>query len=185
MLDIKSFITYIYDTSYKIELSVDAEDLEVQRVLDANTISTQLNGLEYNEAFVGEFCAIDYNTVKLTLECWSTEQLLRLPVTKFGEAYYNGKLDKADVNAFDEWLNNDFSVFPGSNSDRSRKYWQRKGTWMTPIIIIKSEDFPETNLKTPFQLYEGHTRLAWLNILDKYKVVPIREKHLVWLIRRR
>ena len=56
---------------------------------------------------------------------------------------------------------------------------------ITPSNVNSSRDFPEADLQGPYQLYEGHTRLAWLNILDKYKSVFLQENHLVWVIKRK
>ena len=183
MLDIKKFISYENDDLYETEIMADRNDLDVQRVLASNTISSQLNGLNRIEGFIQEFGDIDYATVKMSLGFWSTESLLQLPVTKFGRPYFDRRIANAEDTSFDEWLNDLFTVIPGSEPDKARKYWKEHGTWKTPIIIIKSEDFPEADLQGPYQLYEGHTRLAWLNILDKYKSVPLKENHLVWVIK--
>lgn len=182
MIGIEQFISFDNDTYYTKEIMVDTSDREVRRILSIDTISGQLKGLQVT--FVEEFVDIDYDDVKLSLEYWSIEQLLKLPFTAFGSDYFDAHVKNATATSFYEWLN-DKVLCPDSDPDKARKYWVSNGTWMTPIIIVKSNDFPTAHLKRPYQLFEGHTRLYWLRVLDKYKNVPIHNNHLVWVIKKK
>ncbi|MEX6627078.1 hypothetical protein [Tenacibaculum salmonis] len=67
-----------------------------------------------------------------------------------------------------EKKNRDFSELIESNN-RAEWYnsWVENGTWLTPPIILDVSsiniEIPEwSNIKAPFQLVEGHTRLGFL-----------------------
>ena len=68
--------------------------------------------------------------------------------------------------------------------------WTEYGTWRTPIIVLASKEImgvPEgVELRRPFQLVEGHTRLGWFNAFRACKVrgspYPLAESHKLWLM---
>lgn len=134
------------------------------------------------DPFVSEYKNIDFGNVKFSLEYWSVSELIKVPFTNFSGGYYEDKISRSDKSDFEKWIDQPVNIKKMDCYIQRQDHWLKYGTWYTPIIIIKSDDFPDANLKMPYQLFEGHTRLMWLNIINLHRNININNKHLVWIL---
>ena len=120
---------------------------------------------------------IDYQNVEFELCEWSVEMLMRLNVIdEFEEDVYllgsHKKLEQFSCNETD------------------LRYWKEKGIWRTPPIVIEVDSFllekPDSSqLKGPFQLIEGHSRLGYLKSMKKIADagnIKLAEKQKIYLM---
>lgn len=65
-------------------------------------------------------------------------------------------------------------------------HWKDKGTWRVPPIVLDVatlSDIPAyAEIKGPYQLVEGHTRLGYLLSLLKWRFVAPESEHRVYLM---
>lgn len=121
---------------------------------------------------------LDFENIEFTLCEWSYEQLANIHVIENFKEYYNLR---ANYSNFDEFCCCEEDLY----------HWGEKQTWKTPPIILDSKSLgssiPErSEIKLPYQLIEGHTRLGYLQslkrILEANKTV-FSNKHLIYLMR--
>lgn len=69
--------------------------------------------------------------------------------------------------------------------DQDKKYWQEKGTWRVPPIILDVLTIHDVipsyaEIKGPFQLVEGHSRLGYLLALHNAGILKSESQHLIY-----
>lgn len=121
---------------------------------------------------------INYEDVEFALCNWTNEQLLNINVISEYNDYVNGR---ARCTKTDDFCCNDDDL----------NYWINKGTWQMPPVIldvssIKEETPTWSEIKSPFQLIEGHSRLGYLKSminLEKEGTVRLASSHLVYIMK--
>lgn len=178
-MDVGEFMSLGSDERYNPVIRTNLADEEMQRIIGSgNTISEQLHGLEQLYRSISDYDGIDFSESRMILEYWTTEKLMTLPFPKWSGYNYEQEIKNATATTFLDWdCNLDKPLY-----GRRMGYWKLQGTWYVPIIIIKSSDFGSCSLQQPYQLFEGHTRLLRLKILNLHKNIELKDYHLVWVI---
>lgn len=103
-------------------------------------------------------------------ETWPVERINTLP--------YSNKKN------IDGWTEQ-FKTDPRFQSSYLGKYMLENGTWPAPIIVILNElglkmpnGFP---LSSPYDLLEGHHRLAYLRAMHESGVASLQGTHDIWI----
>lgn len=154
-------------------------DEELNRVINIeNVISTQLSGLTEIYKNITEYNDIDFGALQFKLEYWCTSKLLELDFPNWSKEKYEKDIIESKVDDFKHWD----EFLPYSDRKERIDYFRTNGTWYIPIIIIKLSDFKDCGLKEYYQLFEGHTRLSRLKIINKYNNCFLQDRHLVFVI---
>ncbi|MGM1435874.1 hypothetical protein ACS2CQ_23610 [Bacillus cereus group sp. BceL295] len=136
--------------------------------------------LSDDEDVTNEFGNIDYTKVKFELQEWCTNKMLNVKPTKFGEDFFERRIK--------ELANSNGDIKQGSYGHLKNliNHWNKKGTWKMPPIIMISECFKENEYQTPYQLVEGHNRLAWIKYFAlNDSELKLAETHKVWVMKRK
>ncbi|PFM94286.1 hypothetical protein COJ53_00635 [Bacillus cereus] len=127
-----------------------------------------------------EFGSIDYTKVKFELQEWYTNTMLEVNHTKFGKMFIERRIKELTD------LNGDIKQSSYGHLKDLINYWYKKGTWRIPPIIMISECFEEKEYQMPYQLVEGHNRLAWIKYFAlNDSELKIAENHKVWFMTRK
>ena len=97
---------------------------------------------------------LNYENVEFVLCNWLNDKLSEVNVIEEFSDYVNGRASCKAIKQF-------------CCTKTDRNYWKSNGTWRTPPIILDvssiEEEFPSwSEIKYPFQLIEGHSRLGYL-----------------------
>ncbi len=127
----------------------------------------------YNADTVDNYGWINYEQSIFELGMMGTEDIVNLNVI---DAYQHYVLEKREADPFDSF----------SCISMDMQNWIQEGTWRVPPIVIDVQSFPElpaqADIKGPFQLVEGHTRLGYL--LSLYRTGKhLKHKHEVYILR--
>jgi hypothetical protein len=122
---------------------------------------------------------IDWSNIEFELQEWEFHDLSKINVIDDFQDYVNlrGRYTNLDQ----------FCCKP-----KDKSYWSEHGTWRIPPVILKVDDFkddaPEqSELKSPFQLIEGHSRLGYLismNRIDEQGRAVLAAHHKVFLCKK-
>lgn len=130
------------------------------------------------EESIANYGWLNYENIEFELCSWTNKQLKDVYVVESYREYYENRASY-----------NDISSFRCNNKDLLE--WKKNGTWRTPPIILElqsiNEEIPNwSELVSPYQLVEGHSRLGYLHsmftidILGKEKVA---DKHDIYLMK--
>lgn len=127
---------------------------------------------------LNNYAWINYENIEFELCEWNYDELKKVYVI---ENYRDCVHDYANFNDFDR-----FCCHP-----EDLEYWKKNGTWRTPPIILDlisiSSKLPSwSDLKPPYQLVEGHSRLGYLHsmkIISELNKGRLASKHLVYLMK--
>ncbi|WP_434122135.1 hypothetical protein [Salinicoccus roseus] len=129
--------------------------------------------------FIRDYVDIDLTKVTFKLVGWSTESILDI---KPGELGHKGRF--LPVIRDLKKIKGDINKSSYSHIESIKNSWVENGTWETPPIVLDSCHFP--GFKSPYELVEGYTRLAWFNYYanseDNISNVKLSSKHEVWLM---
>ena len=103
---------------------------------------------------LNNYAWIDYIEIEFVLSQWTNEQLSNVKIIEEYSDYVKDKSRHTDIKGF-------------SCNDEDLKNWINNGTWRTPPIILDVSSIKEkipiwSEIKLPYQLIEGHTRLGLL-----------------------
>lgn len=121
---------------------------------------------------------LNFENIEFSLCEWSHDELANIYVIENFKEHYNLR---ASYSSFEEFC----------CCDEDLNHWKEKKTWKTPPIILDSKtlgpSIPQwSEIESPYQLVEGHTRLGYLQslrrILEINKTV-FSTKHLIYLMR--
>lgn len=122
---------------------------------------------------------LNYENIEFELCLWSNEQLENIYVIDYGREYFELRSSY-----------NDFDNFFCTQEDL--KFWKEKGTWKTPPIVLDVESLGKIprhcELKPPYQLVEGHSRLGYLHsmfTIDKLKKGNVASIHEIYLMKQK
>lgn len=117
---------------------------------------------------------LDFRNLNFVLESWVISKCLKIQWRSsftFVQSVENN------------WTIEDFYKTHSFEKNRV-SYWKDLGTWYKPIWVLDSESFsPEqlhSDIKKPFMLIEGHTRLGALRLHNKHGFAG--QTHKVWVI---
>lgn len=121
---------------------------------------------------------LDYGNIDFKLCRWENKQLKDMYVIERYRDYYQNRASYDDLNSF-------------CCIDKDIQEWERNGTWRTPPIILDVQTLPEeipkwSELVSPYQLVEGHSRLGYLHSMfriDKLGKGKVAKKHQIYLMR--
>ncbi|MDE5423361.1 hypothetical protein L3073_14165 [Ancylomarina sp. DW003] len=121
---------------------------------------------------------INYEEVEFVLSNWTNEQLSSINVINEYTDYVKGRARCTEIKDF-------CCIEDDLNS------WMNNGTWRTPPIILDvssiEEEIPTwSEIKSPFQLVEGHSRVGYLKsmiILEKLGKVKVASNHPVYIMK--
>lgn len=127
----------------------------------------------YNRNVVNNYGWIEYKDVEFIETKLPINQLRTINVIEDYQSYVKRRSEYNSIN--------DFTCLPDD-----KNYWQKYGTWRVPPVIIDVTTFPKTpafsELLTPLQLIEGHTRFGYLLALDNKKNLTTKE-HTVFILK--
>jgi hypothetical protein len=128
----------------------------------------------WNEHISSLYGNLDFKNLVFSLEDWSASQCLLIDWwARFST------VKSVEENWSLEYF---YKVFSFSNDVVSS--WRERGTWFKPIWVLNSESFPmgrlHPDIKKPFMLIEGHTRLGTLRLHNKQGLAG--PTHKVWVI---
>jgi len=121
---------------------------------------------------------LDFSKIEFKLCEWPTNKLLPVNVIERYQEYLDNRASYTDFQQF-------------CCLDKDLIHWKEKYTWRTPPIILdvnylKSELPISADIKEPFQLVEGHSRLGYLKSLNnmsrigKAKIALIHAIYLMY-----
>ncbi len=121
---------------------------------------------------------LDYENIEFNLCEWNYIELEKVYVIEDFKPYYE---DRSKYTDFDQFCCNHEDL----------NHWKEFGTWRTPPIILDinsiSKELPEwSELKEPFQLVEGHSRLGYLRSMKKISDLnkgKIATRHKIYLMK--
>jgi len=121
---------------------------------------------------------LDYENIEFELCNWSNEQLEYIHVIDNYRDYFETRASYSDFDNF-------------CCTEEDLKFWQQKGTWKTPSIILDIQSLGKVplhcELKPPYQLVEGHSRLGYLHSMfriDKLRKGIVARTHEIYLMKR-
>jgi hypothetical protein len=127
---------------------------------------------------LNNYAWINYENIEFELCAWTFDELSEVYVI---EDFRDCIHDYANFNDFDRFccLHEDLEC------------WKQNGTWRTPPIILDldsiSSKLPSwSDLKRPYQLVEGHSRLGYLHamkIISKLNKGKLASKHNIYLMK--
>lgn len=138
-----------------------------------------IHGLHNDANTLNNYAWMDYENITFEAEEWKVEDFLDINVANKCNIYFTAK------------KNRDFSeLIECSNKADWYSSWKENGTWLTPPIILDvssiNVEIPEwSDIKAPFQLVEGHTRLGCLLSLikkNKEKKTKLALTHTVYVM---
>lgn len=127
---------------------------------------------------IANYAWINYETTEFIVEEWDYELLQTVNIIDDYVEYVNLRKSCSDFNQF--------CCIP-----EDVEYWRNNGTWKTPPIILNISSFTCTlpgwsDLKPPYQLVEGHSRIGYLHsakMISEQKKGFIAANHLIFLMR--
>lgn len=121
---------------------------------------------------------LDYENIEFELCNWSNEQLENIYIIDYARDYFELRASYSD-----------FDNFRCTQEDL--KFWQEKGTWKTPPIILDIQSLGKVpihcELKPPYQLVEGHSRLGYLHsmfTIEKLRKGNVATTHEIYLMKK-
>lgn len=122
---------------------------------------------------------IDWSNIEFELQDWNFSELSKVNVIDDFRDYVNLR---SRYKSLDQFCCNKKDIL----------HWSEFGTWRTPPIILKVNDFkngsPEfCELMAPYQLIEGHSRLGYLfsmNEMSETDIVKVAAAHKVFLCKK-
>ena len=134
-------------------------------------------GLHYDDDTLKNYAWINYENVEFNLCEWDFNDLAKVYVIKKFEGYFKNRSSY-----------NDFAQF--ACDKKNLDFWKANGTWRIPPIILDvgslTTKIPKgSDLISPYQLVEGHTRLGHLNSMKRISDLSKREmasKHAIYLM---
>jgi hypothetical protein len=138
-------------------------------------IEQWLYPLYYNRTSTNNYGWLDYDRIEFLRQEMDLAQLLKVNVIS---AYQRHVDESAEYEAWHQL----------PCTDQDREYSIKFSTWRTPPIIldvrsISQEAIPRhAEIRGPFQLVEGHSRLGYLYAADNYKVLK-QKYHHVYMMR--
>jgi hypothetical protein len=132
----------------------------------------------YNEYTIKNYAWINYENIEFELVEWTYDDFLKVHVIKAFMDYVKCRMALSDLTQF-------------CCSQEDVKYWKINGTWKTPPIIIDLSSFGSklpkwSDLKPPYQLVEGHSRLGYLYSMKRISELKkgiIASTHLLYLMK--
>jgi|TARA_R110000764_G_scaffold168514_3_gene255894 hypothetical protein len=123
---------------------------------------------------------IDYGLIEFEKVFWNIESIESVNVIERAQSYVNLR---ASYNEFNEFC----------CKSEDLEYWKSCGTWRTPPIILDvnslNDELPNwSELRKPYQLVEGHSRLGYLKSMNKIKSggsYKMADKHILFLMKKR
>lgn len=130
----------------------------------------------YNPHMIDNYGWINFGKVIFSEVDWSHEQIIQIQIySKFSP--YVQERSKTET----------FSGFMCVQEDK--EFWKNQGTWRVPIIVLKTENLSAvpkySELKKPYQLVEGHSRLGYYLAFFRYcqkGLVKMAKAHKVFLM---
>lgn len=116
-------------------------------------------GLHQDADTLRNYSWLDYRKVSFSVVEWTIKPLIAINVVDEFQDYYLAKSRHQCIEEF-------------SCLEEDLVFWETHGTWRIPPIVIdistvKGHIPAWSNLKGPYQLVEGHTRLGYLNSFSK------------------
>jgi hypothetical protein len=129
-----------------------------------------------NDETLKNYSWIDFENIQFELVEWEFDSLKDLHIIDDYREYVESKSTYKDLRSF-------------TCVDRDLKFWEEKGTWRTPPIIIDVKAFLKDNpkwseLEKDYQLVEGHSRLGYLKSIKRIDETIIAKKHKVFLLKK-
>ncbi len=129
------------------------------------------------EPSINNYGWLDYMHIEFKLCTWTNNQLTNIYVIQEYKNYYMNRASYDNFNSF-------------CCGDSELNEWKTYGTWRTPPIIIDvnsiNGDIPEWfELKPPYQLVEGHSRLGYLHsmfTIDRLGKGQVAKKHKIYFM---
>jgi hypothetical protein len=145
--------------------------------IDKSVLEQSFYGLYNFSLFKNEYCGINYYKTIFNLQLWTNSEIDKIQPPQYGRDYLDdriqamknidGKIEKSTYRHLTELI----------------KFRRENGTWRVPIIVVKSNDFIDFKYAMPFQLFEGHNRLAWVKYFIHNKSdLELSKKHFVWVL---
>jgi hypothetical protein len=137
-----------------------------------------IHPLHNNNETLRNYSWLNYENIEFAVCEWDFEELSKVHVIEEFQDYYNNRS-----------IFSDFDQFCCCKEDL--KCWENNGTWRTPPIILDVESLksriPEwSEIISPYQLVEGHSRLGYLKSTKKIaelKKGKIAQKHRIFLMK--
>ena len=130
--------------------------------------------------FKEEFSCINYYDVSFQAVEFSLNEILQIQPPRFSKNYLYERIESMKS------IDGDIKKSSYSHLTDLIAYWYERGTWKVPIIVLQSNNFTENNYHAPYQLFEGHNRLAWVQYFAKHSPIEfnIASNHKVWLMKK-
>ncbi len=120
---------------------------------------------------------LNYENIEFRLCQWPTEKLAGVSVIGNFRDLYNDRSSCSYLTQF-------------SCTEEDLLAWQNEGTWRIPPIVIDVTSLHSvipkwSELKSPYQLVEGHNRLGYLHSLiniSKQQQVKLADEHWIYLM---
>lgn len=127
----------------------------------------------YNENSVINYAWIDYSKIVFEITDFEIGALKQINVI---EDYLDYVECRKDSQPYDDFM----------CTKKDLEHWQTNNTWRVPPIILDVETLPTipefAEIKGPYQLVEGHSRLGYLLSLDKAEML-LKRKHEIFLMK--
>ena len=147
--------------------------------IDKSVLEQSMYKLYNYPGFKNEFSYIDFYKVDFVLEKWPNDDINNIQPPKFSGTYLDERIQALKD------LGGRIEDSSYGHLKELVKYWRQYGTWCVPIIVIKSTDFVELPFRKPYQLFEGHNRLAWAKyFINNQSDLNLAEEHAVWVIKK-
>lgn len=134
----------------------------------------------YNfSGFVEEFSCIDYYKVKFELATFSVNDIMKIMPPKYSHLYLQGRIESLRK------INGEIRKSSYGHLKELINHWYEYGTWVVPIVVMKSSEFDEADYHLPYQLVEGHNRLSWVQYFaNNESDFKLSDQHKIWLMKK-
>ncbi len=116
---------------------------------------------------------IDYRNSIFEITEFCSESILNLAVIQNYKNYVSGRSGVDDIYGY-------------ISDPADKTSWEKDQTWRVPPIVIDVNSFDKipkhADIKSPFQLIEGHSRLAYFTSLVRQGFIQ-RDKHKIYLLK--
>lgn len=129
-----------------------------------------------NDETLKNYSWIDFENIQFELVEWEFNSLKDLNIIEDYREYVESKSSYKDLKSF-------------TCEDKDLKFWEEKGTWRIPPIILDVNSFLKdkpkwSELEKSYQLVEGHSRFGYLQSIKKIDKTIIALKHKVFLMKK-
>lgn len=153
------------------DYSKRVDDMGVYRHIPQAVLEQWMYLHHDNEWMVKNYAWMNYTTIKFELQEWTVEQLQSVKAIGVFENSIIGIEDKFNsVCALEE----------------DELFWAQHGTWRVPPIIldtssVKKKAPANAELREPYQLVEGHSRMRNL-LIANYQNLFVAKKHRIFFM---